>query len=347
VRKSGNQLRITAQLVRATDGYQVWSQTWDRTLDDVFAVQDEIAANVVKELEVSLLGAAPTTRTTNPDAYALYLQAREIGGQSTPEALAKSDALYQRVLVLDPNYAAAWLGLAQNYSWEAALGLLSNQEGLARQREAAQKALAIDPGFAPVHARLGRLAMADNDFAVAARHFERALELDPSDLDVLRTASTLLSLVGRHDEAVSLVDAVVRRDPVNVYALYTQGILQRRAGRLEAAIASQHTVLSLSPDWAQSHYSVGEALLLKGDASAALAEIEQESSDVWRMIGLTMAYHALGRSADSDTALAALIAKYEKDWAYNIAYVYAFRGDAEQAFAWLGKAVEYQDPGIS
>jgi tetratricopeptide (TPR) repeat protein len=302
---------------------------------------------VVRELKVSLLGAAPTARSTDPEAYALYLQARQLGRQGTPEALAKSDALYQQVLALDPRYAPAWDGLSGNYIYEASMGVLSNQEGFVRAREAAQKALAIDPEHAPGHAKLGWVAMyGDNDPAEAAQHFERALAIDPADPEVLRGSAVLLSSLGRLDESVALNDAVARLDPVNVKVLFTQGLFQRTTGRFDAAIASQRMVLSLSPTRAQSHGEIGMALLLKGEASAALAEIEQEPSEVWRMIGLPMAYHVLGRRADADAALATLIAKYEKDWAYNIAYVHAFRGEADQTFAWLDKAVEYQDPGI-
>ena len=186
----------------------------------------------------------------------------------------------------------------------------------------------------------------DNDLASAAQHFNRALALDPSDLDVRRNSAGLLVSLGRLDEALALEEAVVRRDPVNVSALSNLGNSQRMAGRLDAAIASYRTALSLSPSRGTAHYTLGVVLLLKGDAQGALAEIEQETSDVWKMIGLPMAYHALGRKADSDAALAALIAKYEKDAAYNIAYVYAYRGEADQAFEWLDKAVEYGDPGL-
>ena len=130
-------------------------------------------------------------------------------------------------------------------------------------------------------------------------------------------------------------------------ALSNLGYHQRMAGRLDAAIASFRTVLSLAPGRGGAHADLGNALLLKGDAQGALAEIEQETSELWKMVGLPMAYHALGRKADSDAALAALIAKYEKDAPYNIAYVYAYRGEADKAFAWLDKAVEYGDPGLS
>src|SRR6185369_696051 len=165
--------------------------------------------------------------------------------------------------------------------------------------------------------------------------------------DVLRTSAVLLADLGRLDEALVLDEAVVRRDPVNVTTLSNLGYHQRMAGRLDAAIASFRTVLSLAPGRGGAHYGLGNALLQKGDAPGALTEIEQETSENWKMIGLPMAYHALERKADSDAALTALIAKYEKNAPYNIAYVYAFRDEADKAFAWLDKAVEYGDPDLA
>jgi TolB-like protein/Tfp pilus assembly protein PilF len=348
VRKAGNSVRITAQLIKAGTDTPLWSQTYDRKLDDIFAVQDEIAADVVKQLKVTLLGAAPKARTTDPGAYALYLQAVQLGRQFTAEAFQQSDALYHKVLAIDPRYAPAWYGLARNFGNEPSQALLSNKEGYAQAREANMKALAIDPDYAPAHAQLGWTAMYDdNDLAGAAQHLKRALAVDPADLDVLNSSAALLQSLGRLDEAgLTLEEAILRRDPVNVSALFNLGLGQRMTGRFDAAIASFRTVLSLSPSNGGAHCQLGVALLLKGDAHGALAEIEQETSEIYKMIGLAMAYHALGRKADSDAALSALIAKYEKDWSYNIAYVYAYRGEADKAFAWLDKAVEYGDPGL-
>jgi TolB-like protein/Tfp pilus assembly protein PilF len=347
VRKSGNSVRITAQLIKAGTGTHVWSQTYDRKLDDIFAIQDEIAADVVKELKLTLLGAAPKARTTDPEAYALYLQAAQLGRQFTPEAVQQSDALLHKVLAIDPRYAPAWDWLSVNFMVKAGLGLLSKKEGVAQSREAEMKALAIDPDYAPAHAQLGYLAMtADDDLAGAAEHFKHALALDPADLDVLRPSALLLGTLGRLDEALAVTEAAVRRDPVNLEGLTNLGIYQRIAGRLDAAIASGRTVLSLFPGRRGWHYLIGIALLQKGDAPGALSEIEQETCAPCKMVVLPMAYYALGRKADSDAALAALIAKYEKDWSYNIAYVYAYRGEADKAFEWLDKAVEYGDNGL-
>jgi TolB-like protein/Flp pilus assembly protein TadD len=347
VRKAGDSVRITAQLIKAGTNTHLWSQTYDRKVDDIFPIQDEIAADVVKQLKVTLIGPAPKARTTDPEAYALYLQAVQLGRQSTTEAYKQSDALFRKVLASDPRYAPAWDGLSRNFVNETNMGLLSNKEGFTQAREAARKALAIDSEYAPAHARLGFIAMnGDNDLAGAARHLGRALALDPADLDVLPNSAGLLASLGRLDEAMALGEAVVRRDPVNVTPLFNLGYHQRMAGRLDAAIASSRTVLSLSPGRGGAHAELGNALLLKGDAQGALSEIEQETSELWMMVGLPMAYHALGRKADSDAALAALIAKYEKEASSNIASAYAYRGEADQAFEWLDKAVEYGDTGL-
>src|SRR5438046_4484979 len=232
VRRSGDQLRITAQLIRAAEGYHLWSETYDRKMDDIFKIQDEIAGEVVKELKVKLLGAAPKVRTTDPHAYALFLQARELGRQANPEAFAKSDAPYRQVLEIDPRYALAWDGLARNFYTKASMGVLSGQEGFASAREAAEQALAIDPDYALAHARLGFIAMnADNDLAAAARHYQRALALDPANLDVLRNTTALLNSLGRLNEALALSEAVVRRDPVNVTMVVNLSYEQRIAAR--------------------------------------------------------------------------------------------------------------------
>jgi len=347
VRKSGDRVRITAQLIRAGEGFHLWSETYDRKLDDIFKIQDEIAAEVVKQLKVRLLGAAPTVRQTDPKGYMLYLQAVQLGRQNTPEAFTQSDGLYRQVLEIDPRYAPAWRELSRNFTNEADAGLLSNSEGYARAREAGEKALAIDPNYASAHSGLGWIAMANHDFVNAAKHFERALALDSNDLSVLGNSAAFLQAMGRLEEALAIQQALVRRDPVNVTALYNLGYTQRVMGQYDAAIVTYRRVLGLSPGYASAHYQICIAMLLKNDASAALAEIEQENNEPSRLIGLPMVYHALGRKAESRIALATLIARFEKDWSYNIAQVYAFGEEADKAFEWLDKAVAYHDPGLS
>jgi tetratricopeptide (TPR) repeat protein len=189
--------------------------------------------------------------------------------------------------------------------------------------------------------------MVQNDLPAAARYFARALARDPSDLDVLSSSAVLLGTLGRLQPAIAIDEYVVARDPVNPNSLQNLGLDYLNAGRYDEAIAKFHTVLSLSPGYGGAHYELGVALLLKGDAAGGLAQMQQERNESWRLIGLPLAYCALGRKADPDAAFAALIAKYAKDAPYNIATDYAYCGEADQAFAWLDKAAAYQDPGLS
>jgi len=348
VRKADNEVRITAQLIRAEDGFHVWSDTWDRTLQDIFAIQDEIAADVTEQLKVTLLGAAPTAEKTDPEAYALVLQARQLGRQRTAEAYERANALYDQALAIEPEYTAAWVGLGGNYSVQAGDGWRPVDEANRLAREAANRALSIDPEYAEAYALLGSIAdVYDNDLAAAARHLERALELDPTNTDILRDASFLASSLSRLDQAIALLEYVAARDPVNPGAHATLGVYYLFAGRLDESIASSRTALALSPGRANATMLIGWALLEKGEPEAALAAIQEEPSEAWRVAGLVGAYHALGQSAESDAALAKLIADYEHNAAVQIASLLAFRGDADGAFEWLEKAVQYRDAGLS
>jgi TolB-like protein/Tfp pilus assembly protein PilF len=345
--KQGDEVRISAQLVRAADGYQIWSQSYDRKLTDIFAIQDGIAADVVKNLKIKLLGAVPTVRQTNPKAYVLYLQARQLANLQTADALKSSNAMLQQALAIDPHYAPAWGELARNFYNESQDGVLSIDQGRRQARAAVEKALAIDPDFAPAEAGLGRISVAQNDLLGAARYFERALALDPTDLSVLGNSAALLEALGRLPSAIAVLQYVAARDPVNSVALSNLGSAYLSAGRYDEAIAKFRTVLSLSPGYSGQHFSLGEALLLKGDAPAALAQFQQVKDPEGRLVGVALAYHALGQKAQSDAALKTLIAKYAKGNPYDIATVYAYRGEPDPAFAWLDKAVQAADPSLS
>jgi TolB-like protein/Tfp pilus assembly protein PilF len=348
VRKSGNHLRITAQLIDARTDKHIWSETYDRSLDDIFAVQDEIAAAVVAELKVSLLGAAPKAKAADPKAYALFLQARQMQRQLTPEGLAQAVALNQQALAIDPNLAAAWNSLAQCYAVQSDFGLRSNEEGYRLAREAAKKAVAADPNSALGYALLGGVASAyDDNLQAAASNFEHALALEPTNTDIITDAMRFARGLGRPEQVIRLGEYVVAHDPVNTLAHATLGGSYARAGRYDEALASFQISLRLAPGRSLAHYSTGVVLLAKGDPKAALAEMLQEPAGSWHLDGLTLAYHALGKKAESDAALAELIAKYQKESAWNIAYDYAYRGEADKAFEWLEKAIVYRDPGIS
>jgi TolB-like protein len=348
VRKAGNKVRITAQLIDARSDTHVWSETYDRPLDDIFAVQDEIATAVVAQLKLQLLGTSPRVRATDPRAYALYLQARHLGLQRTPGGYERSIELYQQALAIDANYAAAWTGLADDYRGQADTGLRPIDEGYRLARDAVGRALAIDPDFAPAHAALGWIEMNHRgDLAASARHLGHALALEPTDTDIIASAGLLAQGLGRLDTAIELGEYVTTRDPVNTFGHANLGVAYLYAGRLDDAIDSLRMALSLSPGFAAAQFAIGEALLLKGDPAGALAAIQQETDEGWRTIGMPLAWHALGKQAESDAALAELIQKGEGSWAYNIACVLAFRGETDRAFEWLNRAVAHRDPGLA
>jgi TolB-like protein/Tfp pilus assembly protein PilF len=347
VRKGGNTVRVTAQLIEARTDTHLWSATYDRPLDDIFAVQDEIAAAVVERLKLVLLVPRPKVRTTDPKAYELYLQGRLLEQQSSVEGFSRGRALLEQALSIDPQYAPAWDALAANAINRTTIGAMSPKEGYAEARHAVTQALTLDPAYAPAHVRMGWIMMnADNDLAGAAAQFQRGIAIEPSSPMVLGNAAVLLRNLGRLDEALALEEFLVRDDPLDVITRFNLGNRQMSAGRFDDAITSYQVVLSLSAQRGGARYRLGVAHLLRGDASRALAEIDQERSEVWRLIGQAIAYHALGRTAESDAALAALVEKYARDWSYNIASVHAFRGEADSTFDLLRKAVEYQDSGL-
>ncbi len=349
VRRSGKKIRITAQLIRAADSSHLWSETYDRELDDIFAVQDEIAGAVVAQLKVKLLSPAPKTRTADPRAYALFLQARALGREFTAEGYTAAIDLYRKALAIDPDYAAAWVGLTSIYINQAVDGVRPTDECYRLAREAVTKALALDPDDAEAYARLSRIELDyDGNLAGAAEHMARALELAPDDSGILTNAATLARSLGHLETAIAIGETAAARDPVGTSAHANLGRGYLYAGQPDPAIANLRKALALSPGYLSARYYVGMALLLKNEPQAALAEIQLEPEQgPWRLIGLSIVWNALGKKTESDAALAELIRKYGRDSAFNIAYVMASRGETDRAFEWLEKAVAYHDTGLA
>jgi adenylate cyclase len=347
VRKVGNQVRITAQLIKTNDGYHMWSETYDRSLENIFAIQDEIATAVVAQLKVTLLGDTPAAKVTTPEAYVLFLQARHLTQQGTKEGYERSHELLKQVVAIDPGYAAAWSELARNYTNRAGFAMLAAEEGFRLAREAAERALAIDPNDAQAHTSLGYIAIVyDGDLAVAAPYYKRALELEPANPKVIRSAASLSANLGRMNQAIVLGEYVVIRDPVNSIGHNNLGNDYLRAGRLDEAIVSYRTALTLSPDNIGGQYFIGEALLFKDEPDAALAAFAEEEDDEWRVKGTALALHSLGRSAEFEAAFDELREGWAEEWPSEIAHVYAWVGNADEAFEWLDKAIEQNEAGL-
>jgi len=348
VRRSGKQVRVTAQLINAASNTQLWSETYERTLDDIFLTQDDIAAKVADELKIQLLGDRPTIREHNPEAYALVLRARHLGRQFTPESFEVSIALLKQALGLDPQYASAWDELSRMYRRQAGQGLRPADEAYALSRNAANRALALDPMLASAHRSLAVISLNfDRDPVTAASHVERAYSVEPTNANSISGAASMAGALGRLGEAIALQEHAVARDPVNPLINTYLGTLYLHAGRFDEAMAAYQTTLILNPSYIGARFLLGESLLLKGDLGAALEAMQQEADEGYRLIGLVMVYHALGDAVASDQALASLIRQFEQDAPYNIAYTLGYRGEADRAFEWLDKAVAYNDPGLT
>jgi TolB-like protein/Flp pilus assembly protein TadD len=347
VRKAGNRVRVTAQLIEAHTDRNLWSESYDRDLNDIFAVQDEISAAVVDHLKVSLLGNEKPAARVDAKAFDIFLQARQFARLHTKEGYEKAVELYKQGLAIDGNYAPAWTVLAYCYRREANNSMRPLKEGYALARDAITRALKVDPDYAPAYGELSRIALDyDGDAAAAARHLEHAIALEPTS-EVLGYAGALAQSLGRFDLGIALGDYAMKRDPLNPTIHNSQGVGLRLDGRPDEALVELRKVLELSPGDISAHYRIAEALLLKGDAKGALAASEQEPHEAWRLTGLALSNHALGRKKDSDQALAELIRKYADSWPYNVAYVYAWRHEPDLAFKYLEKAREVQDPSLS
>ena len=349
VRKSGNTVRITVQLIRASDSSYLWSETYDRTLDDIFKVQDEIAATVVEKLRLTLLGPAPTVRPIDPRVYPLILQAKALADQASANGNEQAIALYQQALAIAPEEPRAWSGLGRVYLTEIGYAMRPLNEGARLADEALRKAVTLDPNDALTYTLLGFLySQLENNRAAAAPFYEKALALDPRDVHVIGSAGSFLENLGRLDEASTLLRYQVTHDPANPNAYNNLGSVYYFAGRWDQAIAAGRTVLALSPGFAQERSSIGMVMLLaKGDPADALKEMQAESDDIGKTSGMAMALHTLGRKAESDAAMAALIARHANDAAFNIATAFAWRGEADHAFAWLDKAIATQDSNLA
>ena len=351
VRKSGNQLRVTAQLIRASDGYHVWSETYDRKWDDVFKVQDEIAAAVVKALEVSLLGKPmpKSLEASNSTAYALYLQGRQ---QTRTVAAKQSDdraiALLEQAAKLDPGYAPTWGLLARMHvSTYEDYKVEPIQKIRATAFREAQQAIKLDPDWAEGHAALSRVYMnLDWNWAAADQEMQTALALDGTNADVLRNASYLSRTLGRFAESLREITAATDHDPLYYYNYANLAGAQFLNGQVAAAIASYQKSQELQPGNVIYAGNKAVVLLANGEAAAALSELQRAatlSRDKWYAAYLPAVLEALGRTAEAERARADAVARLGKTEPFQIGFMFAAHRDLDQAFTWWERALLQHD----
>ena len=363
VRKAGSRVRITAQLVDATSDSHLWSETYDRELKDIFAVQDDIARSVVKEMRATLMGgqtsspasaevtaevqAAVKGRSNNAEAYRLHLQGLFFLNRDTAVDVGKAIDFFQGAVQLDPDYAQAWASLSFCYLHQGTNAWTPFAQGAERARQAARRALAVGPDVAAGHWALGAVQMYyDWDWQSAEASIRRALQLGPEGSHLL-LAARLLQGLGQLDEAAAFVQEALTLDPLNVQAHITAGLQCVYTGRGADAESAYRKALELSPaQRVRIHYYLGRAEMLQGRLDDALQEFEQEGHEAFRLLGIALVQHARGRADESREALLALIRKYADGGAYQIAEAHAFWGDAEGAFEWLERAFSQRDAGL-
>jgi TolB-like protein len=347
VRTSGKTLRVTAQLIRADNGYHIWSETYDRQLDNVFEMQDEIAGAVVKALKMSLLATTPKSPTTqNTEAYTIYLQARYFADRSwDPDNQRKAVELMQQAVRLDPNFARAWALLAARYTKEVLDGTRSSEEGRDLALLAAEKADAIDPGLPETQIAKAKISYyLDWDWAAAGAEIKKARKRDPANAQAIFWEANVADVLGHSGDALRLRQQAIALDPLSPSEYFWLGRTYLKLGRPADAESSFRKSLDLNPNGPYLHWNIALALLLRGEHAAALAEMQRETLAATRLMGFALIYHAMGRGAESDAALHEI----ENDAASDLnpfwfAAVHAYRGEIDQAFSWLNRAYQVHD----
>jgi len=364
VRKAGNRVRISVQLVKVDDEVPLWSETYDRTLDDIFAVQDDIAQSVVKELRTTLLGETPDSQTSgeaqaevaraaegrsaNPESHRLYLEAWYFIERFTADGVRKGMAQLEQALALDPKNALAWVAQARGYLWQAGYGFVDPPQGAKLAHQAAEKAVALVPNLSEAHHVLGSvLAFYEHDWVAGEKSLRRALELSPSSAVALFGMGQYLHFRARNAEAEQYFLRALEADPLSSRAYSALGNLYRNMGRLDESERCFRKALELSPQRITAHHLLGIVLAARGDLDAALEEAKLEPAEWGRLTGLADFYWRAGRRVEADQALAELEAKHANDSAFQIAAIYAIRGDVDSAFSWIDRGIDQHDAGMN
>ncbi len=364
IRTSGNRVRISVQLVKVADGYHLWTQTYDRMMDDIFAVQDDIAQSVVEELRVRLLGEAPGAdtaakvmhevaeaakgRAANPEAQRLMLLGRYFLDRLTREDTAKAIVYFREALALDPEYALCWTEIGRAHSIEAGRFWVPVSEGFDLARASAKRALAIEPDLAEAHALLGRVQITyDFDLSGAEISYRHALDLAPGSSAVLDGASVLAYKMGRLDEALELGRRVLVQDPLSASFWHNLGLTCHAAGLLSESERAFQRAVELVPQRFVSGALLALVMMDQGRTGEALEQATLEPDEFWRLWALAIINHAAGQKGESDAALRKLITEYTEGNAYQIAEVHSMRGEKAKAFDWLESAVNERDAGVT
>ena len=355
LRKSGKRIRIATQLTRTSDGHQLWAERYDRDLDDVFAVQDEIARAIASNLRATLLAEpdAAKRRPVNTEAYELFLQGRAHMFQRVARSFESALEYFDRALAIDPDYAPAYAGRAQVHALMGFYGMASIADVSVRVRREASRALSIDPSLSDAHSANGLIScFYDWNWDRAAIDFSKAIEHNPTDSQPrFWYAFFLLALVyGRYDDAIAQVDAGCRLDPLSDYPLWTSAFVYIVAGRLTEARRLAEAAIERDPNSFPAYRALVMVAGIQGDGNAAvpaaLRALELSSGHPWAIGDLGWAYAIAGRTAEAKECVARIVKRNELDnrnWGY-CAILFAALGEIDRAFEVLERGFEYREP---
>jgi serine/threonine-protein kinase len=351
VRKQGDKVRIVAELIKAADGTELWSRTFDRELKDIFAVQSEIAQAVASSLELTLLGAKETpdagASTKSVEAHNAYLQGQFYFQRRNNEDYRKAISFFDQAIRLDPDYALAYAERAEAWTFIGDLNTDEKKEAWAAAKRDAEKAVAVGPNLAEAHAALGWvLFFSEWRFAEGLAELKRAKELAPANPTANDLLARVLIYVGQLEEAEKLARQAIEVDPLAFLARGNLARILLAEGKLDEADAVARKALELQPTAAAGRRWQVVVAVLHGDGETALREAQLEHNDGYRRFELALAHYARGDRADADTALADMVANDRNLLAYQIAEVYAWRSEADKAFEWLQIAYDNHDTGL-
>ncbi len=348
VRRTGQTVRVTAQLVRADSGVRVWSQIYVWDGKDVFQIQDEIASAVVGALKLKLLPAEQVIdpyRSDNAEAYNQYLLGRELGRRGGLPGIERAIAAYHKATALDPGYAAAFAGLSFNETMIA--NYTQDAARFERARDAAEKALALAPQFADAYRARASFRLETLDFAGARADAEKALAFAPGDSRAQSLHGVELAAFGRIPEAIAAINKSIELDPLNSFAWANLGLFHTVNHDYGAARRALERALAISPDDFASHLALGQLDMLEGRLEEAKAEFGNQRNEAGRRMGDAMVEHARGHEREAQQALKELIQKHARDMAYQVGDVYAWSGEKDKAFEWLDRAYQQRDSGLN
>jgi len=346
VRKAGNRVRITAQLIEARNDVHLWSETYERKLDDIFAIQDEIAREVVKALQIQLLGEAPIATSTNSEAYNLYLRGKHFATLGT-DGWESSEKAYRESIALDADFAPAWAGLSVVLRAQGLFDAADLHEAMEAARRAAMRALELDNKLAEAWLALARIQFDyDWDWSRAEVTIRTALKYGPNNAPVLRQATWVALSLGEMERALSVAQLAVDLDPLDYTGLMNLGTTYWARGQLKEEERIYRRILELYPD--SSSHSVkswlAATLTRQGKPEEGLQYLVLDSENQWQRAMSAIVLHSLGRHEEERPIRQTMIDEYSQTWAFGIVLTYAWHGNLDKAFEWLDVAFEQRDP---